>query len=385
MNPYNKEEDPRARGSRGPEKCRRFPGDAYEQESTEDTMPLTVADVRRAMRADQAARQARNAQARNAEEANEGYRYRPTSANVPNEGKPRKKKSCLGRLFRLFLLLLVVSTIALAIYLFLWDQEKEALPVPAADEGNTLAPIQDDLLVLLAGVDDTGSGQPQRTDTLLLLRFAFKEGRLIGLSIPRDSRVYVKGELDKINHAHAYGGIELTMKTIRDFLGVDLDYYVEVDYETVKAVVDAAGGVRYDVPEKAAPVPGEIHRVGDHVLDGPEALSFLRHRQGYRNGDLDRVKAQQAFIRETAKQVVSPLRFYRYPLVLHAFRTNAKTNLPALPLLPKAPGVLFSGLSNMELHTVPGDGQMIDGVSYYVVDSEDTEELVNELFAPFVF
>ena len=57
-------------------------------------------------------------------------------------------------------------------------------------------------------------------------------------------------------------------------------------------------------------------------------------------------------------QVASPLRFYRYPFVLHALRTNAKTNLPALPLLPKAPGVLFSGLSNMELHTLPGEGDI---------------------------
>ena len=100
-------------------------------------------------------------------------------------------------------------------------------------------------------------------------------------SIPRDSRVYIDGEPDKINHAHAYGGIELTIQTIRDFLGIDLDYYLEVDYQTVKAVVDAAGGVRYNVPEDAAPVPGEVHRVGDHVLNGEETLSFLRHRQGY--------------------------------------------------------------------------------------------------------
>ena len=149
-------------------------------------------------------------------------------------------------------------------------------------------------------------------------------------------------------------------------------------------MVDAAGGVRYNVPEDAAPVPGEVHRVGDHVLNGEETLSFLRHRQGYVNGDIDRVKAQQAFIRETAKQVASPLRFYRYPFVLHALRTNAKTNLPALPLLPKAPGVLFSGLSNMELHTLPGEGDMIDGVSYYLVDEEETLSMVQELFAPFL-
>lgn len=384
MNAYRNEEDPRTQRAHGRGGNPHFAENrAYRQHDEDDTLPLTVEDVRRAMRAEKAGCQADKKQKKS--EAHRIYRDADPEEYHSDAEKPRKKKSCLGRLLRLFLLLLVAAVIVLVVYLYLWDKEKENLPIPAEEQGNTLAPIQDDLLVLLAGVDDTGTGEPQRTDTLLLLRFAFGEGRIIGLSIPRDSRVYVDGEPDKINHAHAYGGIELTMQTIRDFLGIDLDYYIEVDYQTVKAVVDAAGGVRYTVPEEAAPVRGEVHRVGDHVLDGEETLSFLRHRQGYVNGDLDRVQAQQAFLQETAKQVASPLHFYRYPFVLHAFRTNAKTNLPALPVLPKLPGMMLSGLSNMELHTIPGDGEMIDDVSYYVVDSEETMELVNELFTPFVF
>lgn len=384
MNTYRNEDDSQRRDPRGRDGKYRFsPEQTYqEREREDDTLPLTVADVRRAMRAEQEER--RQASRYQQRQKNDAYRRMHVEDFDEVAEEPRKKKSCLGRLFRLLLLLLIVAILFLVGYLFLWDKEKENLPIPSAEEGNTLAPIHDDLLVLMAGVDDTGAGEPQRTDTLLLLRFAFGEGRLIGLSIPRDSRVYIDGEPDKINHAHAYGGIELTIQTIRDFLGIDLDYYLEVDYQTVKAVVDAAGGVRYNVPEDAAPVPGEVHRVGDHVLNGEETLSFLRHRQGYVNGDIDRVKAQQAFVRETAKQVASPLRFYRYPFVLHALRINAKTNLPALPLLPKAPGVLFSGLSNMELHTLPGEGDMIDGVSYYLVDEEETLSMVQELFAPFL-
>lgn len=384
MNTYRNEDDSQRRDPRGRDGKYRFsPEQMYqEREREDDTLPLTVADVRRAMRAEQEER--RQASRYQQRQKNDAYRRMRVEDFDEVAEEPRKKKSCLGRLFRLLLLLLIVAVLFLVGYLFLWDKEKENLPIPSAEEGNTLAPIHDDLLVLMAGVDDTGAGEPQRTDTLLLLRFAFGEGRLIGLSIPRDSRVYIDGEPDKINHAHAYGGIELTIQTIRDFLGIDLDYYLEVDYQTVKAVVDAAGGVRYNVPEDAAPVPGEVHRVGDHVLNGEETLSFLRHRQGYVNGDIDRVKAQQAFVRETAKQVASPLRFYRYPFVLHALRTNAKTNLPALPLLPKAPGVLFTGLSNMELHTLPGEGDMIDGVSYYLVDEEETLSMVQELFAPFL-
>ncbi|MDD7593710.1 MAG: LCP family protein [Peptoniphilaceae bacterium] len=293
------------------------------------------------------------------------------------------RKSCLGRGLKLVLLALLIVIVATLIFLALWDREKRDLPVPEAESGNTLRPIEDDVLVLLAGVDDTGARQAKRSDTLMLLRYDGKEGRFVGLSIPRDTRVMIQGEKDKINHAYAYGGIELTMRTIRHFLGIDLDYYMIVDYETVRAIVDAMGGVRYDVPETLTPRPAEQFETGDHVLDGAEALAFLRHRKSYAMGDIGRVAAQQDFFKTMAKQLLSPMKVPRYPFVLQAIRKNAKTNLPAVSLLPMVPSFLHQGKA-LDMETVPGEGRMIDGVSYYVAYPEETLELVDELFGPYV-
>ena len=98
-----------------------------------------------------------------------------------------------------------------------WDREKAELAVPAADEPNSLAPINDDVLFLLSGIDDMGSGEPQRTDTLMLVRMNFKDKKISTLSIPRDTRCKVGDSKTKINYAYAYGGIDLTMRTIGAF------------------------------------------------------------------------------------------------------------------------------------------------------------------------
>lgn len=262
---------------------------------------------------------------RYANRGDETYRREGDPAyEIPHHGNPKntrskkKKKSCLGRIVKILLLLLILSFGIAAIYLGMWDQKKKELPVPAEADGNILNPVHGDLVFLLAGVDDTGAGQPQRTDTLMLFRVNLYTGSIRGLSIPRDTRVYVNGSLDKVNHAHAYGGIELTMKTLRDFLGIDLDYYMEIDFGTVTAMIDAAGGVVYDVPEDAQPVEGEIFTTGKHRMMGEESLSFLRHRQGYKMGDLGRVNAQQEFMKSAMKQILSPKNFLRYPMILDA-------------------------------------------------------------------
>lgn len=311
---------------------------------------------------------------------------RTTPPPMPSEPQqpPRRRKSCFGKILFLLLVLFFAVGVLGAGYLYFWDRDKEDLPVPAASRGNTLRPIGDDVLFLLAGVDDTGAGTPQRTDTLMLFRFNMREGTLRGLSIPRDTRVSVKGKKRKINAAYAVGEIDETIKTIRSFLGVDLDYYAVVDYQTVRAIVDANGGVRYNVPKKAKPRSNENFKVGDHVLKGEEALAFLRHRKGYPNGDIDRIKAQQAFLQATAKQVMSPLNIVHWPFVLHAFRSEAKTNLPALPFVPKVLSILSLGGDKVSIKTIPGEGQYIGDISFFVPRRDETLALVRDLFGPFV-
>ena len=146
------------------------------------------------------------------------------------------------------------------------------------DENNVIEPIHDhELLFLLAGVDqnDGKNGEHTRTDTLMLIKANVDTGSFDIISIPRDCRIKVNGKLDKVNHAHSYGGIKLTLKSLRDFLGVDIDYYVKIDFDAVVKVVDAIGGVEVDVPVTInKPLLNIYIKKGRRKLNGKEALMF---------------------------------------------------------------------------------------------------------------
>ena len=168
--------------------------------------------------------------------------------------------------------------------------------------------VKNELLFLMMGVDakDVKKSKGTRTDTMMLIKANFDTGDISLLSLPRDTRVLVKGKEDKLNHAHAFGGTDLTMKTVRDFTGLDVDYYVKVDYAAVKGIVEAIGGVDIDVPvnmnyyDPSADPPLKINiKKGPQTLNGQNAHDFLRFRSG--EGDLGRIKRQQDFLKELMK------------------------------------------------------------------------------------
>lgn len=309
-------------------------------------------------------------------------RQRPTDSGRVKP-KKKKKKGCFGRAILIILLVLVLGLTYFVLRIKAFDAKNAEKPVVNQAQGNSLAPIEDDILFLLAGVDDTGAGTPQRTDTLMLVRLNFEEGQVSILSVPRDSRAYVGGNLDKINHAHAYGGIEMTLETLRGFLNLDLDYYIKVDYDMVKSMIDAGGGVDYDVPENLTPKAWEKFELGPHRLDGEESLSYLRHRKSYATGDIGRVQAQQAFLKEAMKQIFSPSNFFHYPALLNTFLKKADTNIPMASLLAKGPALFRLRSNEVDFHTLPGEGVYINGISYYQVYPQESLNLVAQLFGPY--
>ena len=142
---------------------------------------------------------------------------------------------------------------------------------------------------------------------MMLTNIDLETGEVKILSLPRDLRVEIKGRMDKLNHAHSYEGPELTVETVRNFLNIDLEHYVRIDYRAVKEIVDAIDGVEIDVPRRMyysrpnqdPPLYIDL-QPGLQTLNGEESLQFLRWRQnqdgsGYAEGDIGRVQAQQRF------------------------------------------------------------------------------------------
>ncbi|MDU0895062.1 MAG: LCP family protein, partial [Anaerococcus sp.] len=162
------------------------------------------------------------------------------------------------------------------------EKEQNYKDIPNYDD-NAVKTADGEYLILLVGVDKNGDDDNNtdftRTDTIMLLKENTKTGKMDLLSIPRDSRIKIRDKFDKVNHAHAFGGIELTMQTLRSFLGLDIDYYVQINYQALINIVDALGGVDYDVPEGITIDKGKVQiKPGPNHLDGNEVMWYLRTR-----------------------------------------------------------------------------------------------------------
>ena len=251
------------------------------------------------------------------------------------------------------------------------------------DENNVIEPIHDhELLFLLAGVDqnDGKNGEYTRTDTLMLIKANVDTGSFDIISIPRDCRIKVNGKLDKVNHAHSYGGIKLTLKSLRDFLGVDIDYYVKIDFDAVVKVVDAIGGVEVDVPVTInEPLLNIYIKKGRRKLNGKEALMFVRFRRGYAKGDLGRVKQQQKFMTELIKQTLNSSNILKIPDMLESFKGDIETNIPLHTLISLSKRMANMDKNKIKTHTIPGEYGYKDSLSYFFPNKKKVNELVDNI------
>lgn len=255
-------------------------------------------------------------------------------------------------------------------------------------DDDAIASNEHEHLFLLVGVDknsdDDDNDDFTRTDTIMLVKANTETGKIDILSIPRDSRVKIRQEFDKVNHAHAFGGIELTIQTLRNFLGLDIDYYVQVNYKAVENIIDALGGVDFDVPKGVSIDVGSLKiREGMNHFDGQHALWYLRTRKIYENGDIGRVEAQQGFMKAMVDQIVAKSEKINLTTFVTNYLKYVKTNLPMSVLMDLTNNIGKFSSANVSTFTVPGREQTIEGTSYYLPDFEKTWRLVDKEFQNF--
>ncbi|WP_243058772.1 LCP family protein [Nocardioides sp. SR21] len=150
----------------------------------------------------------------------------------------------------------------------------------------------------------------QRTDTIMILHIdADREGASL-ISIPRDSWVYVPGfGMNKINAAFSLAGPSLAIETIERLTALRIDHLAVVDWAGFEAITDAVGGVTLTVPRTVTdPQNNVVWSQGRQTLDGRQALLYVRQRYGLPNGDLDRVRRQQAYLLSLMRASISTLR-----------------------------------------------------------------------------
>ena len=250
---------------------------------------------------------------------------------------------------------------------------------------------KNDIVFLLLGIDskDVNKSKGDRTDTMMLCRVDKSTGDISILSIPRDTKAHIRGRKndEKINHAHAYGGPELSVKAVKDLLGINLEYYVRVDYNIVKEYVNLIDGVEIDVPmdmkysDPTADPPLYINlKKGYQTLYGDESLQFLRYRKGYADQDLGRIKAQQEFMKVLIEKTLRPANIVNIPQMIKSYYDNVDTNIPLDVIMKFAMKAKVFSTDRVEMATLPGDGKYINGVSYFVIQEEESHNLVKRMF-----
>jgi polyisoprenyl-teichoic acid--peptidoglycan teichoic acid transferase len=221
---------------------------------------------------------------------------------------------------------------------------------------------------------DARAGEASRSDTIVVTKAG---GGM--LAVPRDTLVDIPGVgEDKINAAFASGGPELTVETLENLTGVQIDDYVVVHFGGVEEIVDALGGITLEV-DQPIKVGIEGRRVyipaGTQNLDGLEALAYVRYRGGP-TADIGRIGRQQKFLRELARESTSPAKLPRLPATARATWRNIDTNMNPLEAVRFAIRTRLSGIEEAKLY--PGTPQYIEGISYWVPDKEAGARVVSE-------
>ncbi|MGW6269091.1 LCP family protein [Streptomyces sp. NPDC055060] len=257
----------------------------------------------------------------------ERFAGRPSSRYGPRRAHARRPKK--RRRTRRAVLVLLTGALVAAGGTYGWAETRLRRDVDLAAYGDRPAPGEG-TNYLIVGSDSreglsedavrdlrAGGGGGRRTDSMMLLHTGANGTSMV--SLPRDSWVTLPGRLDtttgktrrperdKLNAAFAYGGPELLVHTVERNTGLRVDHYAEIGFAGFVNIVDAIGGVRMcldrDIKDKKS---GADLRKGCHVLDGEQALAFVRQRHQEREGDLGRSKNQQKFLATLAHQAARP-------------------------------------------------------------------------------
>ncbi len=292
----------------------------------------------------------------------------------------RQRRNRRRRMVLVFLIIFLFLSAASASYFAVSNFHHRAAQ-PQAD-GETLQAAENELTFLVLGVDrresDTG-----RSDTLLLATVDPERKELSILSIPRDTRVKIEGYgYDKINHAYAYGGHELSRSTVEDLIGAGVDHYVLIDTHAFERIIDALGGIDLEVEKNMYyedPWDDDGGLViditkGQQHLDGEKAIQYVRYRDA--EGDIGRISRQQKFMRAVFDKVSSPGILIKLPGIVKEVSTAVESDLSIGQMISLLGMVKDVRENGVQTTMAPGRPAYIDEVSYWLPDIQELRQIL---------
>lgn len=313
---------------------------------------------------------------------------RSNQSEVVGRYAKRRAKTKHGRIVRRVLLTLLVLVLAAAGAAFAWVASLQAkmndksvvtdeLRASLVEKEKTTDPFY----MLLLGTDGRPGEEVYRSDTIILARIDPQNKKVALVSIPRDTKVTINGQTQKINAAHAIGGAQGAVQAVSTLCGVDISHYAEVSFDGMTGIVDAIGGVQIDVEDNINDwKAGNIKiQKGEQVLNGAAALTYARSRK-FTDGDYTRMKHQRHLIEAIVKQVLNNTDATTIVPLLNSTADMVKTDMSITEIAD-----LANQMRGMNVDTdlysanVPSTTADVNGVSYVVANMPELQEMMDRI------
>ena len=249
----------------------------------------------------------------------------------------------------------------------------------------------DDVInIAFFGLDRRKKDEPSRSDAIMIISLDKKHKKVKVSSIMRDSYVDIDGHgKTKLNHAYAYGGPELAIKTINSTFKLNIRNFVAVDFYELEKIIDTVGGVEIPVRsdeikyiniymQETAKIQGksvqEVQKSGLQNLNGMQAVAYARIRYTS-GGDYERTERQRIVLTAIMNKVkkLGPTEF---PKVVSALLPNVESSFSSTEIMKMGTSAFALDIDNIEQQRFPLDdyckGKLIDGVYYLLFNDEKT-------------
>ncbi|HLR70470.1 MAG TPA: LCP family protein [Pseudogracilibacillus sp.] len=280
------------------------------------------------------------------------------------------------------LIIVVLLVLGVGIYAFsVYNNAKNAVndrmhdPIDSIDTDLTKKKLNatETLNVLLLGID-AEDNQRGRSDAIMVMQLDPNTDEMTIVSIPRDARTEIvgKGIDDKINHAHAFGGPDMAVATVENFLDIDIDYYVSINMDGLVELVDELGTIsisnevawtdkKYDFPE------------GVVEMDGDKTMAYVRMRKKDPMGDFGRTHRHRKVIEGIIHEGASVGSVPKFSGMIDILGSNMSTNMD-FDDMKKLFGGYKDTRRNVTEYMVNGSGTTIDGIYYLIVPDEEIQK-----------
>ena len=313
--------------------------------------------------------------------------------------KNNKKKMIKKRRFKRVLILICIAVLASFAYVNAHLNNIKTVSISKKNEDLGIKDEEDGREVIniaLFGGDSRKEGDVVHSDAIMVLSIDKAHKKVKLSSIMRDTYVDIhKHDKTKLNHAYAYGGPELAIRTINENFNLNIRDYAFVDFYSFEKLVDAVGGIDIDIKyieikeinrciEEIAELkktkPILIKNSGMNHLNGEQAVAYSRIRK-VGGGDFERTERQRRVINELFEKGKN-VDITKYPEILDSILPYVETSLSKTEIMKLGTYVLTNNIQSIEQNRFPTDehseGQFIGDIWYLVTDLDETEKEIHD-------